>query len=107
VLEVLPAAPGNSEAQSKSSLRALDEDDVPRTPEDISRAYIKRLEERAANPKKESKWFIISPFASATGERPPWWLNPNITFLIIFSVLGLATYAVYVSGGIRQGFPPS
>jgi FKBP-type peptidyl-prolyl cis-trans isomerase len=105
VLDVIPTHQTDKQVMKGQTLAASDEKDIPRTPEDIARAYMKRLEERDKNPSKKSKWFIISPFASSTGERPPWWLNPNITFLIIFSVLGLATYAVYVSGGIRQGFP--
>lgn len=105
VLDVIPTTEAAKLAKKGKELRAPDEDDLPRTPEDIARAYVKRIEERNKNPSKKSEWFIISPFASSTGERPPWWLNPNITFLIIFSVLGLATYVVYVSGGIRQGFP--
>lgn len=41
-------------------------------------------------------------FASQSGERPPWYLNPNITFpsMILFVILAFAT--VFTNGGVRE-----
>lgn len=78
---------------------------VPRTADDIKAAYDKKMAEK---PKDTKSWlekiYIISPFASQTGERPPWYLNPNITFVIVFVVVGIAFYAVVASGGVHQGY---
>eukprot|EP00172_Hildenbrandia_rubra_P003767 Plantae.Rhodophyta-Hildenbrandia_rubra.ctg6440.p1 GENE.Plantae.Rhodophyta-Hildenbrandia_rubra.ctg6440~~Plantae.Rhodophyta-Hildenbrandia_rubra.ctg6440.p1 ORF type:complete len:422 (-),score=76.61 Plantae.Rhodophyta-Hildenbrandia_rubra.ctg6440:134-1399(-) len=79
---------------------------VPRTPEDISAAYEKKMDDKSKEKKKTwlEQIYIISPFASQTGKRPPWFLNPNITFFIVFAIVGAAFYLVYISGGIHQGF---
>jgi len=78
---------------------------VPRTAEDIAAAYTKKMAEK---PKETRTWleriYFISPFASQTGERPPWYLNPNITFVLVFIVVGVAFYAVVASGGVHQGY---
>lgn len=79
---------------------------IPRTPSDIAESYAKKM--AAADDKKNRSFFerfyFISPFMSQTGERPPWWINPNITFSIIavFTVLGF--YLVVKSGGIHIGY---
>lgn len=78
---------------------------VPRTADDIKAAYTKKMAEK---PKDTKTWlekiYIISPFASQTGQKPPWYLNPNITFVIVFIVVGIAFYAVVASGGVHQGY---
>lgn len=79
---------------------------IPRTPSDIAESYAKKMD--AADDKKNRSFFerfyFISPFMSQTGERPPWWINPNITFVIIavFTVLGF--YLVVKSGAIHIGY---
>jgi hypothetical protein len=45
-------------------------------------------------------------FVSQSGDRPPWYLNPNITFpvMIAFAIGGFII--VFGSGGIREkGYP--
>lgn len=47
-------------------------------------------------------------FTSQSGERPPWYLNPNLTFpgMILFVIVGFAT--VFSVGGVREkGIRPS
>ena len=82
---------------------------IPRTPEDITAAYEKKMEEKKKQGKKSwlEQIYIISPFASETGEKPPWYLNPNITFFIVFAIVGASFWLVYQSGGIHQGFVES
>jgi uncharacterized small protein (DUF1192 family) len=80
---------------------------IARTPSDISRDYAERLKtqgERRAKMSLLERFYIISPFASQTGERPPWFLNPNITFFIVFAVVAAAFYLVVESGGIHTGY---
>jgi len=50
------------------------------------------------------KFFFISPFRSQTGEKAPWWLNPNITFLLIFLLIIILFTLVYSLGGINHSF---
>jgi len=70
--------------------------DIARTPEDIDADYSKRMETQKARRAKMTffdKFYIISPFASQTGESPPWYLNPTITFSLVFLFVGLGFYA--------------
>lgn len=81
--------------------------DVARTPEEIAKKYESRLatqEERKKNMTLLDRFYIISPFMSQTGEKPPWWINPNITFVLIaiFTVLGV--YFVIKAGAVHIGF---
>lgn len=81
--------------------------EVARTPEAIAKDYGTRLETQAERRKGMSlldRFYIISPFASQTGERPPWWINPNITFVIILAFCGLGFYLVVLSGAIHIGY---
>ncbi|KAK4538666.1 hypothetical protein CDCA_CDCA19G4691 [Cyanidium caldarium] len=80
-------------------------DDGPVDLDEMAHEYWKTRAAEKAQGKQRAKWYFISPFASQTGERPPWWLNPNITFVLVFLIIGAATYIVYISGGIHQGFP--
>jgi FKBP-type peptidyl-prolyl cis-trans isomerase len=50
------------------------------------------------------KFFFISPFSSQTGEQAPWWLNPNITFFLIFILIIILFATVYSLGGINNSF---
>lgn len=50
------------------------------------------------------RFYIISPFASQTGERPPWYLNPSTTFFTVFAVVAASFYVVVASDGIHQGY---
>lgn len=81
--------------------------EVSRTPEEIAKDYGARLKTQAERRKKMSlldRFYIISPFASQTGERPPWWINPNITFVFILAFCALGFYLVVLSGGIHVGY---
>lgn len=63
--------------------------------------------ELQSNSKQNSpldKFFFISPFSSQTGEKAPWWLNPNITFFLIFILILVLFGVVYSLGGINQSF---
>ncbi|KAJ8906906.1 hypothetical protein NDN08_003390 [Rhodosorus marinus] len=86
---------------------AEDNPDVARTPDEISIAYEEKLKKNQMDNEKKGffdRFYFISPFQSQTGERPPWWLNPNITFVIVFAVVAFAFYLVYANGGIHQGY---
>lgn len=41
-------------------------------------------------------------FASQSGERPPWYLNPNITFPSMISITLIAFIIVLSSGGVKE-----
>lgn len=56
------------------------------------------------NSYSSGKFFFISPFGSQTGEKAPWWLNPNITFLLIFLLITSLFALVYSLGGINHSF---
>lgn len=80
---------------------------VARTPEDISREYDVLLEtqaEKRKGMKFMDRFYFISPFASQTGERAPWYLNPRITFLGVFALCGVAFYLVIIAGGFHVGY---
>ena len=51
-----------------------------------------------------NKFFFISPFSSQSGEKAPWWLNPNITFFLIFIFIIFLFISVYSLGGINHSF---
>lgn len=81
--------------------------DIARTPEDIDADYSKRMKTQKARRAKMTffdKFYIISPFASQTGESPPWYLNPTITFSLVFLFVGLGFYVVVASNGVHQGY---
>ena len=41
-------------------------------------------------------------FASQSGERPPWYLNPNITFPSMIAITLAAFITVLFSGGVKE-----
>lgn len=115
-----PVIPGNSsltfEIEVKNFIGGEDEDikkvsdynpDIARTPEEIARQYDARLETQAERRKSMSlldRFYIISPFASQTGERPPWWVNPNITSVLVLLFTAIGFYFVLKSGAIHIGY---
>uniref|UniRef100_A0A7S1TBH7 peptidylprolyl isomerase n=1 Tax=Compsopogon caeruleus TaxID=31354 RepID=A0A7S1TBH7_9RHOD len=105
-VELLSITRGASEDERKSPQRFSDDNpDVPRTPDEIANAYFAKMASKT-NEGGGGFWerfYFISPFASQSGQAPPWWINPNITFVGVFVLVGLAFYLVFVSGGIRQG----
>lgn len=74
--------------------------------EDSSVKTLKNIDLQS-NSKQNSpldKFFFISPFSSQTGEKAPWWLNPNITFFLIFILILVLFVIVYSLGGINHSF---
>ena len=45
-------------------------------------------------------------FSNKPGEKPPWYLNPLITFPAIFAIVGLGFYLVVALDGIHRGEVP-
>jgi hypothetical protein len=41
-------------------------------------------------------------FASQSGERPPWWLNPNITFPAMITIVLAAFITVLSTGSVKE-----
>jgi hypothetical protein len=41
-------------------------------------------------------------FEGETGERPPWFLRPSITFPLAFAIVGAAFFFVYSQGAITE-----
>jgi len=79
---------------------------VARTPEDISNEFKEKMQTKANLSKKKGfdDFFFISPFKSQSGEKAPWWLNPNITFVIVFILVFLLFFIISSVGGIHQGY---
>lgn len=104
-IEVVSVA-GGSDANIKTVAEFNPE--IARSPADIARDYgelLETQEERKKNMSLFDRFYIISPFASQTGKQPPWILNPRITFVLIFAIVGVAFYLVFLSGAIHQGIP--
>ncbi|PXF44762.1 FK506-binding protein 1A [Gracilariopsis chorda] len=81
--------------------------DMARTPEDIAREYEEKLVTQKERKKKRSlsdRFYIISPYASQTGEKPPWGINPNITFFIVAAFVGIGFHFGRVSAAIHVGY---
>jgi len=77
---------------------------TPRTAKEISEDFKKRIKENPTKSLNEESFFFISPFRSQTGGKAPWWLNPNITFVLAAIILLLAFSAVLAIGGVHQGY---
>ena len=50
--------------------------------------------------------YIFGLFSNKPGERPPWYLNPLITFPSIFAVVGVGFYLVVLLNGVHRGEVP-
>jgi len=84
----------------------------PRTPESIAAAYETRQQEAALlGPGPEGIGWAIDKlktsyffgfFEGETGERPPWYLQPSITFPIAFAIVGAAFFVQFAVGGISE-----
>lgn len=79
--------------------------DLVKSDTDLSGSF-KKYEKKKdlANDSTSEKFFFISPFSSQSGEKAPWWLNPNITFFLIFLLVITLFVVVYSLGGINQSF---
>lgn len=108
-IEVLDVEGGEEDSMDDDIASAMRDSrsSAPRDIVDISMDYEKRmatLKERRAKMSFLDRFYIISPFASQTGERPPWYLNPNITFFIVFFAVAASFYLVLKSGGLHYGY---
>jgi len=85
----------------------------PRTPGAIAAAYKSRQDQAAMNAvdekeglegliEKAKNFYFFGFFEGETGERPPWFLRPSITFPLAFLVVGAAFYVSYISGAITE-----
>lgn len=85
----------------------------PRTPGAIAAAYKSRQDQaaiEALNEKegleglieKAKNFYFFGFFEGETGERPPWFLRPSITFPLAFLIVGAAFYVSFVSGAITE-----
>jgi FKBP-type peptidyl-prolyl cis-trans isomerase len=74
------------------------------TQESLSSSELVQKKNESKKTYSAEKFFFISPFSSQTGEKAPWWLNPNITFLLIFLLIIILFTIVYSLGGINHSF---
>jgi len=51
---------------------------------------------------KAKNFYFYGLFEGETGERPPWFLRPSITFPLAFLIVGAAFYISYISGAITE-----
>ncbi|GAX16785.1 hypothetical protein FisN_21Hh233 [Fistulifera solaris] len=90
-------------------------DNTPRTASEIQAAFAARQALRANDVPKEGfegflekakNFYFFGLFEGETGERPPWFLRPSITFPIAFVVVGAAFYVTLLGGGIYERGAP-
>ncbi|GJQ08636.1 hypothetical protein GpartN1_g427.t1 [Galdieria partita] len=62
------------------------------------------VDSKPKDEQKPERFYFISPFASQTGEQAPWWLNPLITFSVIFILIGIAFTIVVQSGALHTSY---
>mmetsp|Transcript_23617 Transcript_23617/g.47671 ORF Transcript_23617/g.47671 Transcript_23617/m.47671 type:complete len:293 (-) Transcript_23617:1607-2485(-) len=77
---------------------------VARTPSAISEDFQERISKKNNKPTGFGNFFFISPFRSQTGGKAPWWLNPNITFVLAAAILLIVFSTVVSIGGVHQGY---
>lgn len=86
-------------------------DATPTTATDIARAYEIRQAAKGENEElqglqgfiqKAKNFYFFGLFEGETGERPPWFLRPSITFPLAFVIVGAAFYVTFVGGGITE-----
>ena len=97
----------------ESTTFAEDNPLAPRTPQAIKSAYEQKM---ASKPQEKEglegfiEWakgiYIFGLFSSKPGERPPWYLNPLITFPAIFAIVGVGFYLTVLLNGIHRGEVP-
>ena len=61
-----------------------------------SNCFLTKLKIKAKN------FYFYGLFEGETGERPPWFLRPSITFPIAFAIVGAAFYVSFVGGAISE-----
>jgi FKBP-type peptidyl-prolyl cis-trans isomerase len=108
-LEILDAQPATANIDFDSLAVA---DKTPRTASDIAAAFEARQAAKALEgPAKEGwegfiekakKFYFFGLFEGETGERPPWFLRPSITFPLAFLFVGAAFYITFAGGAIYE-----
>jgi hypothetical protein len=80
--------------------------ETPRTPKKIAKEFEKKIlkKNELETKKKFEDFFFISLFQSQNGKKAPWWLDPNVTFFLVFFLMTLLFYIVFLAGGIHQGY---
>ena len=93
-------------SETEKNLKKKSLIEIPRTPEDISNEFKIKMASKGKLSKKKTfdDFFFISPFKSQSGEEAPWWLNPNITFVLVFSIVFILFFTIFSIGGIHQGY---
>jgi len=98
--------------RSEAMTFADDNPTAPRTPADIKSAYETKM---AAKPAQKEglegaiewlKSIYIFGLFSSKGERPPWYINPLITFPAIFAIVAVGFWAVIALDGVHRGEVP-
>lgn len=88
-------------------------DTTPRTASDIAAAFEARQAAKRMAPQDEKEGFeaflqkaknfyFFGLFEGETGERPPWFLQPSITFPLAFLIVGAAFYISLSQGAISE-----
>jgi FKBP-type peptidyl-prolyl cis-trans isomerase len=90
-------------------------DKTPTTAKDIANAYSVRQKQRSIDEQdkvqlegidywieKIKNFYFYGLFEGETGERPPWFLRPSITFPIAFAIVGAAFYVSLIGGAISE-----
>jgi hypothetical protein len=86
-------------------------DKTPTTAAEIQAAFDKKMAARSDEPQlegfalfleKAKSFYFFGLFEGETGERPPWFLRPSITFPLAFAVVGAAFYVSYAGGAISE-----
>jgi len=98
------------EAQPQSF--ADDNPELPRTPGEIAAAYGRKMAAKE-KPKEGLEGFlawaksiyVFGFFADQKGERPPWYLNPLVTFPAIFAIVGVGFWLTVALDGVHRGEP--
>jgi len=109
-LEILDAQAATANIDFDSLAEA---DATPRTAADIAAAYQARQVAAASQEgpelegldlwiEKAKNFYFYGLFEGETGERPPWFLRPSITFPLAFLIVGAAFYVSFVSGAITE-----
>lgn len=107
-IEVLDSQPATLNIDFDSLAMA---DTTPRTASEIQAAFEARQAAKPNVPQKEGlegflekakNFYFFGLFEGETGERPPWFLQPSITFPLAFTIVGLAFYISYAGGAITE-----
>jgi len=111
-IEILDAQPPTSSIDFDSFATA---DSTPRTAAQIAAAYEARQAQKALEAQskpelegiegmiaKAKNFYFFGLFEGETGERPPWFLQPMITFPLAFTVVGGAFAVSFFSGAITE-----